>query len=57
MVKTSSRALSYEEAAKELKATNPTLEDSSKNTEGIRKILERFVEIGKMRKTKAGNYK
>lgn len=57
MVKDSKKAISYEQAAKSLKASNPQLQDTTKNTMGIKNILERFVEHGTMSKTKAGNYK
>ncbi len=57
IVKNSKRAVSYEQAAKTLKAANPNLEDTEKNTVGIRNILERFVVNGKMSKTRTGNYK
>lgn len=57
IVKDSKRAISYELAAKNLKAANPQLEDTDKNTVGIKKILDRFVENGLVTKTKAGNYK
>lgn len=57
IVKSSKRAVSYEQAAKTLKAANPKLEDTEKNTVGIKNILERFVVNGKMSKTRAGNYK
>jgi hypothetical protein len=57
IVKDSKKAISYEQAAKSLKASNPLLQDTAKNTLGIKNILERFVEIGTMSKTKAGNYK
>ncbi len=57
IVKDSKRAVSYEVAAKNLKAANPQLHDTSKNTMGIKNILDRFVEKGLVSKTKAGNYK
>lgn len=57
IVKNSKRAVSYEHAAKTLKAANPNLEDTEKNTVGIKNILDRFVVNGKMKKTQTGNYK
>ncbi|WP_017727718.1 hypothetical protein [Halalkalibacterium ligniniphilum] len=57
IVKDSKKAISYEEAAKSLKAANPILKNTSKNTIVIKNILERFVENGKMTKTKAGSYR
>ncbi|OIJ16799.1 hypothetical protein BKP37_04515 [Anaerobacillus alkalilacustris] len=57
IVKDSKKAISYEDAAKCLKAANPQLQDTQKNTMGIKNILERFVEIGKITKTKTGYYK
>jgi hypothetical protein len=57
IVKNSKKAISYEDAAKSLKSANPQLQDTQKNTMGIKNILERYVEHGTMSKTKAGNYK
>ncbi|MCT8138275.1 hypothetical protein H1D32_11255 [Anaerobacillus sp. CMMVII] len=57
IVKNSKKAISYEDAAKTLKTDNPQLQDTDKNTMGIKNILERFVENGTMSKTKTGNYK
>lgn len=57
IVKDSKRAISYEDAAKSLKASNPQLQDTEKNTLGIKNILERFVENGVVNKTTSGNYK
>ncbi|RXJ04213.1 hypothetical protein DS745_02165 [Anaerobacillus alkaliphilus] len=57
IVRNAEKAISFEDAAKSLKAANPQLHDTSKNTLGIKKILERFVENGLVSKTKAGTYK
>lgn len=57
IVKSSKRAVSYTQAAKVLKAANPQLKDTDKNTQGIKKILDRFVENGKMKRNRGGNYK
>lgn len=56
IVQRSKTAVSYPQAAKVLKAANPQLKDTEKNTQGVRKILERFVENGKMAKNRGGNY-
>ncbi|UTW69621.1 hypothetical protein KHA80_00310 [Anaerobacillus sp. HL2] len=42
IVKKSTKAISYEDAAKKLKATNPQLQDTTKNTMGIKNILEKI---------------
>lgn len=57
IVKNSKRGISYEKAAASLKATNPQLENTSKNTIGIKNILDRLVENEEIKKTKSGNYK
>ncbi|WP_209124701.1 hypothetical protein [Alkalihalobacillus sp. BA299] len=57
MVKDSKRAISYEGAAKKLKASNPQLKDTNNNTLVTRKILEMLVERGQISKNKAGNYR
>ncbi|OLO39102.1 hypothetical protein BTR23_08535 [Alkalihalophilus pseudofirmus] len=57
MVKDSKRAISYEGAAKKLKASNPQLKDTNNNTLVTRKILEMLVEKGQIKKNKAGNYR
>ncbi|MDE5415616.1 MAG: hypothetical protein LPK26_18330 [Bacillaceae bacterium] len=57
MVKGSKRAISYEGAAKKLKASNPQLKDTSNNTLVTKKVLEMLVERGQLKKNKTGNYK
>ncbi|UOE92012.1 hypothetical protein [Alkalihalobacillus sp. LMS39] len=50
------KGISYEDATSQLMASNPLLEKSAKNTTSIKNILEKFVELGKMNKTRSGNY-
>lgn len=56
IVKGSKKAVSYEGAAKKLKSLNPQLKDTPENTFVIRKILEKLVVNGNLKKNKGGNY-
>ncbi|WP_216827657.1 hypothetical protein [Alkalihalobacterium elongatum] len=56
MVQKSKRAISYEGAAKKLKASNPQLKDTNNNTLVTKKILEMLVVRGEIKKNKTGNY-
>lgn len=57
IVRNATEEISFEEAALALKAANPQLHDTKKNTMGIKKILDRFAENGLVRKTNSGMYK